>query len=82
MIGGYALPCCAILMSNKRPFLEKYAFGNLSDHSLKEIWDSPRFRAFRRMVTNPHGQVPILCAGCRTFNTTARARRYGVSKEV
>jgi MoaA/NifB/PqqE/SkfB family radical SAM enzyme len=82
MIGNYVLPCCAILMSNKRPFLEKYAFGNLNQQSLKEIWDSPRFTAFRRMVTDPHGQVPILCAGCRTFNTTDRAKKYGVSKEV
>lgn len=82
MIGGYVLPCCAILMSNRRPFLERYAFGNINRQSLREIWNSLRFKAFRRLVTNPHDQVPILCAGCRTFNTSDRARKYGISREI
>lgn len=78
MIGGYVLPCCAILMSNKRPFLEKHAFGNLRQQSIKQIWDSPYYRQFRSKVTNPTAPVPILCLGCRSFNTKTRAKKYGV----
>jgi MoaA/NifB/PqqE/SkfB family radical SAM enzyme len=82
MIRGHVVPCCGVLMSNKRPFLEKFAFGNVYEKSLKEIWDSKRYRQFRRMIVNPNAKVPILCAGCRSFNTMNRTKKYGVSKDV
>lgn len=82
MIGGYVLPCCAVLMSNKRPFLRKYSFGNLSEKSFKEIWNSPRYKKFRQMVPREHGPVPVLCVGCRAFDTRERERKYGVSNEI
>ena len=82
MMGGYVLPCCGVLMSNKRPFLRQHAFGNVLQGDMKEIWNSPRYRAFRRMLMNPKAPVPIMCAGCRAFNTTPRMKRYGVSREI
>ncbi len=82
MIGGYVLPCCAVLMSNKRPMLRKYSFGKLSEKSFKEIWDSERYKKFRQMVPREHGPVPILCAGCRAFDTREREKKYGISKEI
>lgn len=78
MIRGYVLPCCAILMSNKRPFLEKHAFGNLNQMSLHSIWDNEYFAQFRRYVTNPKAPVPLLCAGCRAVNTRDRIEKYGI----
>lgn len=78
MIGGYVVPCCAVLMSNRRPFLEGHSFGNVNGHSLREIWDSPVYREFRHLVVNPKGKVPIQCAGCRAFNTKDRMEKYGV----
>lgn len=78
MITGHVVPCCAVLMSNNRPNLEIMAFGNIYNQSLKEIWDSDRYRRFRKMVVNPKAPVPKVCVGCRSFNTQERERRYGV----
>ena len=82
MMRGYVLPCCAVLMSNKRPFLEEYAFGNINEKPFKEIWYSERYKKFRRLVVNPRGKVPILCVGCRTFNSTDRINKYGISRDI
>lgn len=82
MIGGYVLPCCAVLMSNKRPFLRKYSFGNLYQKPFKEIWMSERYKRFRQSVPKKHGAVPILCQGCRAYDTGDREKKYGVSKET
>lgn len=82
MMGGYVLPCCAILMSNKREFLRKHAFGNINKKSFKEIWESERYKQFRRMVVNKKAKVPLLCAGCRGYDTAKRENKFGVSKEV
>lgn len=79
MIGGYVLPCCSVLMSNKRPVLEQLAFGNINEHSLREIWNTPRYQYFRSLVVNSKGKVPRICVGCRSFNTQERERRYGIS---
>ena len=78
MITGHVVPCCAVLMSNRRQELEKLAFGNIYENPLKDIWYSDKYRKFRRMVVNPRAPVPKVCLGCRAFNTQYRARRYGV----
>jgi len=78
IIGGHEIPCCAMVMSNKRAFLEEHSFGNIEEQPLKEIWESDRFKEFRKTVVNGKAQVPILCNGCRMFDTTRRAERYGV----
>jgi MoaA/NifB/PqqE/SkfB family radical SAM enzyme len=78
MITGHVVPCCAVLMSNKRPELERLAFGNIHEQSLKDIWFSDRYRKFRKMVVNPRAPAPKVCMGCRSFNTKGRAERYGV----
>lgn len=82
MIGGYVLPCCAVLMSNRREFLRKYAFGNIFEKSFREIWYSKRYSEFRKMVVNKRQKVPILCVGCRAFNTIYREEKYGISNEI
>jgi len=82
LIDGYVLSCCAVLMSNRRSFLKKYAFGNLNENSFKEIWNSKRYKKFREMVLKNNAKVPILCVGCRAFDTKERERKLGVSKEI
>lgn len=79
------LPCCAVLMSNDRQELLDYSFGNYMTTPTREIWDSPYYKWFRSMVTNPHAKVPAICAGCRAYDTTERIKKYGVdgrSKEA
>jgi len=82
MMGGYVLPCCAILMSNKREFLRKNAFGNINEKSFKEIWNSDRYKKFRKMVIQKDAKVPLLCVGCRGYNTRAREEQYGISQSI
>lgn len=79
---GYVVPCCAVLQSNARDFLKKYSFGNLLEKSFKEIWDSGRYRRFRRLVCSDKGPVPILCNGCRAYDTKQREEAFGVSKDI
>lgn len=78
IITGHVIPCCAVVMSNRRKFLEEQAFGNIKEQSLKEIWDSERYRRFRKVVVSKREVVPLICDGCRMFDTTARAEKYGV----
>lgn len=82
MMGGYVLPCCAVLQNNDRRFLRKYSFGNILEKPFKEIWHSERYKKFRQLVPRTKGKVPILCRGCRGYNTSDRERKYGVSEEI
>ena len=78
MITGHVVPCCATLMSNKRPELEQMAFGNIYETPLRETWDSDRHKKFRKMVVNKRAPVPKVCVGCRVFNTQSRVEKFGV----
>lgn len=82
MMGGYVLPCCAVIMSNKREFLRQHALGNVNEKSFKEIWYSERYTKMRQLIPSKEGKVPILCAGCRAFNTRYREDKYGISDEI
>ncbi|MBI5238019.1 MAG: SPASM domain-containing protein [Deltaproteobacteria bacterium] len=79
MMGGYVLPCCSVMMSDRRPFLREHAFGNVFKQDFKEIWTSERYKAFRKTITNPFAPLPVLCAGCRGFNTRPRGKKYGIA---
>lgn len=68
MKDGYIISCCAALMSNKRAELRKLAFGNVHEKSLKEIWNSPKYKKFRCQVVTKYGPIPPQCVGCRFFN--------------
>lgn len=82
MMGGYVVPCCAVMMSNRREFLREHALGNIHEKSMKEIWNSERYTKMRRLIPQTEGEVPILCADCRAYNTKPREEKYGVSKEI
>jgi len=79
---GYVLPCCAILMSNKRSFLREYSFGYVKGHeSIRHIWNTPYYKWFRANVMKGT-EVPALCSGCRAYSTEDREKRYGVDRRT
>ena len=82
MMEGYVLPCCQVLQTNDRDKLRKYAFGNVNETPFKDIWYSDRYKTFRKMIPDSKGQVPILCQGCRAYDTSRRSTEYGVSLEI
>ena len=82
MMGSYVEPCCAVLMSNNRPWLREHALGLLDEKSFKKIWNSDRYKKFRATINNPKAPVPLLCAGCRAFETEKRAKKYGIDKNL
>ena len=75
---GYVVPCCAVMMSNRRPFLRKYAFGNLLRDDFRKLWASPYYQKFKQLLTDPNAPVPKICAGCRAYRTDHRIAKYGV----
>ena len=78
MITGHVVPDCAVLMSNRRPFLEANSFGNVNDLPLTEMWKTPKYKKFRETLRNPQAPVPSVCLGCRVYETQCRAKKYGV----
>ena len=81
-MGGYVIPCCNILMSNKRSVLREHSFGNIFKNSMKEIWNSERFIRFKNTVDNPHSKVPFLCTLCRAYDFSKRLEKYGIDKSL
>jgi len=82
MMGGYALPCCAVLMSNKRSWLREHALGNVLKQDFRDVWNDPRYQLFRHTVNKPDAPVPLLCKGCRSYETREREERFGVDPSL
>lgn len=78
MITGHVVPDCAVLMSNRRPFLERNGLGNIRQNTLIELWNQPKYKKFISTLKNPAGPVPSVCYGCRVYETKLRAAKYGV----
>lgn len=78
MLPGYVLPCCAVMMSNRRPFLRKYAFGNVFQNDFKNIWYGDYYKSFRNIINDNTKPVPKICAGCRAYQTSERIKRNGI----
>jgi radical SAM protein with 4Fe4S-binding SPASM domain len=82
MMDGYVLPCCSVVMSNNRPFLHDNAFGNCLETPFKDIWNSERYKKFRRTITNEKAPIPLFCKGCRAYNTRPREEKYGIAEDL
>jgi len=78
LIGGEVISCCAIIMSDRRQFLREHSFGNVYEKPVSAIWNSKKYRDFRRMVVTGDGKVPVSCNECRARDTKGRAIRYGI----
>jgi len=56
---GNIKPCCMIIDKRKAPNL-----GNLNDQSLKDIWNNPAYRSFRKEFLTGKQDY---CRGCRLY---------------
>ncbi|MFC1514869.1 radical SAM/SPASM domain-containing protein [Candidatus Omnitrophota bacterium] len=81
-MGGHVIPCCNILMSNKRTALREHSFGNIFENSMEEIWNSERYKRFRVTLNDPQKKVPFLCTLCRAYDFKERAQKYGVDESL
>jgi MoaA/NifB/PqqE/SkfB family radical SAM enzyme len=82
MMPGYVLPCCNVMMSNRRIFLRQHSFGNLFKSSFRDIWHSDRYKRFRATINKKEAKVPLFCVGCRSFDSSERINKFGVDKEL
>jgi radical SAM protein with 4Fe4S-binding SPASM domain len=57
---GRALPCCIAPFSQHG--YANYTLGDATQEALREIWNGPRYRAFRQALSSP--QPPQACASC------------------
>jgi len=78
--GKYVLPCCAVLVRNDRERLVKYAMGDLTKNTFREIWDTPRYKKFRLQFKDSKSSVDPICQDCRVFNTNCREKERGITE--
>lgn len=78
LMGGDVIPCCTVLMSNNREYLHSNAFGNLYSQTLDEIWNTPRYKEFRRIINDDTQPLPGFCVNCRGYGTSVRAQQRGI----
>ena len=64
-VDGYVNPCCAQNEANKREEQKGKGMGNIFENPFKKIWNSKKYKDLRKNVTNPYGQIPDYCKGCR-----------------
>jgi hypothetical protein len=83
---GDVVPCCDYRIGSAySKDGDAWVFGNVFQTSIKEIWNSPKYRAVRRLVSNPElvELEPLLkqnfCYGCdKIFETdVGKNLRFG-----
>ena len=62
---GHVQPCCAINEANDRAYQKQYSFGNLLSENFRDIWQSDRFKQFRKNIHK--GVFPETCKNCRLY---------------
>ena len=80
LVTGDVIQCCAVLMQTNRSFLIDNSFGNVNEKSFYEIWNSERYKNFRKQVVTGNAEVPIICKECCAYDTDERANKYGISE--
>jgi len=66
-VTGEVIPCCAGNEANNRDYQKKFSLVNVYEQSFKDIWNSDRYRNFRKAVRQ--GKVPPQCRDCPPFDT-------------
>ncbi|MDR4506719.1 MAG: radical SAM protein [Candidatus Brocadiaceae bacterium] len=55
---GSVLPCCAV-------YSEKFAFGNINEHSFAKIWNNDMYRAARSEISGKKNKKETICHICK-----------------
>lgn len=71
---GSVVPCC-------RDPHGRHVFGNVFDRPLKEIWNGPKMRDFRRRIVTEQGKIDI-CKLCSGYGVPNLGRTKPVSFEI
>lgn len=82
LVNGDVISDCAILMQSPREFLREHSFGNTFKSPFMDIWNSNKYREFRKLVVRKNGKVPKSCYGCCAYDTEKRAKRYGIERQT
>jgi MoaA/NifB/PqqE/SkfB family radical SAM enzyme len=80
LVTGEIIQCCAVLMQSNRNFLKKYSFGNVFEKSFGEIWNSKKYKEFRKQIVTPDAKVPQICFDCCAYDTKERASKFGTTE--
>jgi MoaA/NifB/PqqE/SkfB family radical SAM enzyme len=62
---GYVHPCCYTTQSGDRKAQNRRSFGNLLEHSFREIWNGQAYPEFRRKMQG--GVLPSACEHCPKY---------------
>jgi radical SAM protein with 4Fe4S-binding SPASM domain len=62
---GYVHPCCYTTQTGDRRAQNRRSFGNLSESSFEEIWNSDVYSTFRRKMQK--GVLPHACEHCPKY---------------
>ncbi len=66
-VTGDVICCCATNEANQRNFQKQTSFGNVFERPFKEIWNSEKYKKFRKMIHQ--GQSPVQCEDCPIYRT-------------
>jgi radical SAM protein with 4Fe4S-binding SPASM domain len=66
-IDGDLMPCCRCIDGRDRDsVIRGYAFGNLLEQNLADIWNNEKYRHFRKRLNNGH--LPYICRNCAVIS--------------
>jgi len=78
LVNGDVISDCAILMQSRRDELKAKSFGNVFEMPFLSIWNSKKYKNFRKTVVTQNAGVPASCYQCCAFDTQTRADLYGI----
>jgi len=64
-VTGDVICCCVTNEANRRDFQKETSFGNVFKEPFKDIWNSKRYKMFRKTIRK--GNAPIQCHNCPVY---------------
>jgi len=64
-VTGDVICCCATNEANRRDFQKETSFGNVLKEPFKNIWNSKKYKDFRKTIKK--GTAPVQCQNCPIY---------------